>query len=107
MSGSGMTNDIVALCLNVTIFGDDIVEGMEYINVSFTHSDNQASFVGPSQAQVRIIDNDGECIIGSVLFILILSLLSSFLIVRCIQIRTLHVICMLGFEFREAFWCLI
>ena len=57
MPGSGMT--AVALCLNITVLGDDIVEDMEYINVSFT-SDDQASFVGPSQAQVHIVDDDGE-----------------------------------------------
>ena len=56
-SGSDMTNE--ALCLNITIFGDDIVEDMEYINISFT-SDDQAMFDGPSQAQVYIMDNDGE-----------------------------------------------
>ena len=57
---TGSVNTTVALCLKVTIFGDDTVEGMEYINVSFTHSVYQASFVGPSQAQVHIMDDDGE-----------------------------------------------
>ena len=57
MPGSGMT--AVALCLNITIIGDDTVEDMEYINITFT-SDDQASFVGPSQAQVHIVDDDGE-----------------------------------------------
>ena len=63
MLGSGMAVNVMeALCLNITIFGDDTVEDMEYINVSFTPSDDQeqASFVGPSQAQVHIMDNDGE-----------------------------------------------
>ena len=59
-SDSGMANATVALCLNITIFGDDTAEDMEYINVNFTLSDDQASFVGPSQAQVHIMDNDGE-----------------------------------------------
>ena len=63
MLGSGMAVNVTeVLCLNVTIFGDDTVEGMEYINVSFTPSDDQdqASFIGPAQAQVYIMDNDGE-----------------------------------------------
>ena len=59
-SGSGsQQNTSSALCLNVTIFGDDAVEGVEYINVSFTPLDSQVIFVGPSQAQVHIVDDDG------------------------------------------------
>ena len=50
----------IALCLNITIFGDDTVENMEYINVNFTLSDDWAFFIGPSQAQVHIMDDDGE-----------------------------------------------
>ena len=59
--GSGMSAVAVALCLSVTIFGDDIVEGeMEYINVTFTSLDDQGFFVGPTLAQVFIMDDDGE-----------------------------------------------
>ena len=63
MLGSGMAANITAvLCLNVTILGDDTVEDMEYINISFTPSDDQDQvyFFGPSQAQVHIVDDDGE-----------------------------------------------
>ena len=49
-----------ALCLNVTIFGDDIVEDVEYVSVSFTALDDQVIFIGPSEAQVHILDDDGE-----------------------------------------------
>ena len=60
-SGSGsQPNHSSALCLNVTVFGDDIVEDVEYINVSFTPLDDQVIFIGPSEAQVRIVDDDGE-----------------------------------------------
>ena len=60
-SGSGsQQNPSSVLCLNVTIFGDDTVEDVEYINVSFTPLDNQVIFVSPSQAQVHIVDDDGE-----------------------------------------------
>ena len=58
---SGMSVVAVALCLSVTIFGDDIVDGdMEYINVNFTASNDQGFFVGPTLAQVFIMDDDGE-----------------------------------------------
>ena len=58
-SGSG-PNQSVALCLNITIFGDDIVEGVESIIVSFISLNSQVAFVGPSDAQVNIMDDDGE-----------------------------------------------
>jgi hypothetical protein len=58
-SGSGPNRSSV-LCLNVTIFGDDIVESVEYINVTFTPLNNQVAFAGSSEAQVRIVDDDGE-----------------------------------------------
>jgi hypothetical protein len=58
-SGSG-PNRSSALCLNVTIFGDDIVEGVEYIYITFTPLNNQVAFAGSSEAQVRIVDDDGE-----------------------------------------------
>ena len=61
VSGSGSEpNQSLALCLNVTIFGDDIVEGVETIIVSFIPLNNQVAFVGPSDAQVDIVDDDGE-----------------------------------------------
>ncbi len=58
-SGSG-PNRSSAFCLNVTIFGDDIVEGVEYINITFTPLNNQVAFAGPSEAQVLIVDDNGE-----------------------------------------------
>jgi hypothetical protein len=58
-SGSG-PNQSSVLCLNVTIFGDDIVEGVEYIYITFTPLNNQVAFAGSSEAQVRIVDDDGE-----------------------------------------------
>ena len=58
-SGSG-PNRSSAFCLNVTIIGDDIVEGVENIIVSFTPLNSQVAFVGPSNAQVNIMDDDGE-----------------------------------------------
>ena len=59
-SGSGYQIQSSVFCLNVTIFGDDIVEGVEYISVNFVPLDDQVIFVGPSEAQVRIVDNDGK-----------------------------------------------
>jgi hypothetical protein len=60
-SGSGYRPyESSAFCFNVTIFGDDIVEGVEYINVNFVPMDDQVIFIGPSEAQVHIVDNDGE-----------------------------------------------
>ena len=58
-SGSG-PNPSSAFCLNITIIGDDIVEGVENIIVSFTPLNSQVAFVGPSNAQVNIIDDDGD-----------------------------------------------
>ena len=58
-SGSG-PNQSVALCLNITIFGDDIVEGVENIFISFMSLNSQVAFVGPSDAVVNIMDDDGE-----------------------------------------------
>ena len=64
-SGSGSGSDSgpnrsLALCLNITIFGDNIVEGVENIIVSFTPLNSQVAFVGSSNAQVNIMDDDGE-----------------------------------------------
>ena len=56
--GSDMS--ALVICLNVTIIGDDTVEDVEYINVTFTPVDNQTVIIGSSQAQVIIVDDDGE-----------------------------------------------
>ena len=67
MNGSGSrsgsdfrSNQSSVLCLNVTIFGDDIVEGMEAIIINFMPLNDQVVFAGPSKAQVQIVDDDGK-----------------------------------------------
>ena len=60
-SGPGFrSNQSSVLCLNVTIFGDDIVEGMEAIFINFISLNDQVVFAGPLDAQVRIMDDDGK-----------------------------------------------
>ena len=64
-SGPGFrSNQSSVLCLNVTIFGDDIVEGMEAIFINFISLNDQVVFAGPLDAQVRIMDDDGKFAYG-------------------------------------------
>ena len=60
-SGPGFrSSQSSVLCLNVTIFGDDIVEDMEAIIINFTSLNDQVVFAGPLDAYVRIMDDDGK-----------------------------------------------
>ena len=63
-SGSGFMpsfgQNSSVLCVNITIVGDNTIENTEYINVSFTPVYDQVIFIGPSQAQVHIIDDDSK-----------------------------------------------